>query len=80
MQSRSTLMYPLEAETTITIFVKRIAFELRTLNAPLCRVCFFFLFSSLIDSCAVRPRIKKKRLCDSTSARVLSFLRLTYEA
>lgn len=26
----------------------------------------------------VRPRIKKKRLCDSTSARVLSFLRLTY--
>lgn len=55
-----------------TILPYELAFELRTLNAPLCRA---FLHSL---TRVVRPRIKKKRLCDSTSARVLSFLRLTY--
>lgn len=39
-------------------FVARVAFELRTLNAPLCRA-----FSSTLTR-VVRPRIKRKRLCD----------------
>lgn len=43
---------------------------------PLMRRFAELFFHSLTR--VVRPRIKKKRLCDSISACVLSFLRLTY--